>query len=254
MFFTASAKDHSPEMPSLSELDASIDKQPVQITSLRSATDDKLLFALVLDVSTSQAPRAGPIKEAAMQLFQALAASGNQGYLVVFDVGVMKSKRPLQFSEVQGALDRIKFGGGTALFDAIGQTCTTILSRAGNPDFPRRAIVLISDGDDNQSRMTPKEAIEAAEKEGVAIFSLATSSAQGPGERFLGDATRNTGGQESTAKNIEDGVKPLLSAINGQLAIDLASPVPPDQKLHSFVISTSNKNVQLSAPAKILIQ
>jgi len=252
VFCVAVATDGSLESPSL--MSATIDKQPVQITSLRSAKDDKLLFALLLDLSTSQASKSAQIKDAAWQLFERLAADGNQGYLVEFDTDVRMSKTPLRLSEVQWNLDRTAFGGGTSLYDAIWKTCKQVLSKSGNPQFPRRAIIVLSDGDDNQSRIKRKEAIETAEKEGVAIFSLVTSSPRSPGRQFLRDASRATGGLETTQKEIPDGVTTLLSAIDSQLAIGLDSPVAPDQKLHVFEITTSKKDVQLSATAHILAQ
>jgi Mg-chelatase subunit ChlD len=228
VFFIASATTASTGTPSLSEMSATLDKQPIQITSLRAAKEDKLLFALLIDLSTSEAPRSAMIKDAALRLFEGLSAEGNQGYLVGFDVAPTMSKRPLQLSEFRSELDREKFGGGTALYDTIRKTCTQILSKAGNPQFPRRAIVVISDGEDTQGGAKPRDAIETAEKEGVAIFSLATSPLRDRGELFLKVASRATGGLEITPTKMVDGVKILLSAINQQFAIDLESPVTPD--------------------------
>src|SRR6202043_652081 len=93
-------------------------------------------------------------KKAASQLFQGLATDGNQGYLVLFNVSAAISARPLQASEVQRLLEVAKFGGGTAVYDAVEQTCIQKLSRSKNPNIPRRVILLISDGEDNQSHVT----------------------------------------------------------------------------------------------------
>ena len=57
-------KDGSPAIPAQSDLSVFIDKKPAQVTALRSAKDDKLLFAVLVDLSGSDASKAKEIKEA----------------------------------------------------------------------------------------------------------------------------------------------------------------------------------------------
>jgi hypothetical protein len=87
IYLSAVNKDGSPAIVFPSDLSALIDKKPAQVTALHSAQEDKLLFALLTDTSTSAAPKAKEIKEAANLLFQNLSTGGNQGYLVTFDLG-----------------------------------------------------------------------------------------------------------------------------------------------------------------------
>jgi hypothetical protein len=94
VYLTASNKDNSPAILDQSELRVFVDIHPAQVISLRSASEDKLLFAILVDTSTSTKKEADSIKEAAIRLFQSLAAGGNQGYLVVFDTEVRMSGRP----------------------------------------------------------------------------------------------------------------------------------------------------------------
>ncbi|MGD0796784.1 MAG: vWA domain-containing protein [Acidobacteriaceae bacterium] len=149
IFATISTKSGSPPALSPSALNATIDKLPAQIASVRPAKGDKLLFVLLVDVSKSQATKAQAIKDTAVGLFDGLSAGDSRGYLVFFDVSVVLSKRPLQTSKVQAALDQVKFGGGTAVYDGIAQSCAQILSASQHPDSPRRVLIVLSDGDDN---------------------------------------------------------------------------------------------------------
>jgi Ca-activated chloride channel homolog len=214
------------------------------------------LFAVLVDTSRSDLGSAESIRKAALQLFQSLTSDTSRGYLVLFNISAAISKQPLQASQVQSALDGVQFGGGTAVYDAMEQTCIQKLSRSGNPDTPRRVIVLISDGDDNQSHVTRHRAEEAAAKEGVAVFSLATEStiADTRGEYFLKEISRDTGGQAISAKNLTDGVGLLLRAIENQWALNFVPAQPLGQKSHSLDIKTSEKDVHLSAPAHIFVQ
>jgi VWFA-related protein len=233
-----------------------VDKQSAQVNTLRAAKSDALLFAVVVDTSKSDASGAALIKKAALQLFQGLSTDGNQGYLVLFDVSVAISNQPLQVSQAQSALDAAKFEGGTAVYDAIEQTCIQKLSRSGNPNTPRRVILLISDGEDNLSHVTPTAAEETAEREGVAVFSLITeSSLAGPrGEHFMKEVSQNTGGLAISVRNPRDGVTPLLRAVENQWALSFVPAQSLDEKFHSLGIRTLQKDIRISAPAHIRVQ
>jgi Mg-chelatase subunit ChlD len=235
------------------ELSAKIDKQPAQITSLRSARQDPLLFVLLIDVSTSEGRNAESIKNAAKMIFQSLSAGGNKGYLGFFELTLRLSNRPLQNSEAQSALNGIKFGGPTAIYDAIEQTCTGVLSRAANPGVPRRLIILLSDGDDNQSHLQSAKADEVAAEQGVAIFSLTTESDATKGGHFLKELGNTTGGKLVSARKLEEGIAPLLNAIDQQWAVELAISGNLDKKSHSLAIDDSQKGIRISAPVHILL-
>jgi VWFA-related protein len=256
VFLTASGKHNSPITPMQSELSVSVDKQLAQVNTLRAAKSDALLFAVVVDASKSDAGGAALIKKAALQLFQGLSTDGNRGYLVLFNVSVAISRQPLHVSEAQSVLDAAKFNGGTAVYDAIEQTCIQKLSRSGNPDTPRRVILLISDGEDNQSHVTHTTAEETAEKEGVAVFSLITESslAGPPGEHFMKEVSQDTGGRAISVKNPTDGVAPLLTEIEDQWALSFVPAQFLDQKLHALGIKTSQKDIRISAPAHIFVR
>ena len=192
--------------------------------------------------------------KAATLLFQSLATGGNQGYLVIFDEEIFMSKRPLLPSEAREVIDEVKFDGGTALYEAIGKTSTQLLSRSRNPDFPRRAIILISDGDDNISNLTFAKADEIAITEGVTIFSLVTPNNERHGKFAINLLSITTGGRAIVDKHMEEGVAPLLAAINGQWALSLVPQQAPDQKLHSLTVKTTQRGVSLIAPEKILLR
>lgn len=253
IFFTVSTRDNSSAALSPTELTISVDKQPAKVISVRPAKDDPLLFAVLVDVSTSNKANAAQIKQAALQIFRGLSAGANRGYLVLFNQHVAISGRPLQPSQLQPALDALQFSGGTAVYDAIAETCAQPLSKSANPDTPRRIIVLLSDGDDNQSHVPPNQAYERAEKEGIAIFSLDSHASGGTnrGETFLKDAAGRTGGEEIIDKSLPDGTRRLLSAINQQWALTFAPTQGPNEKLRSFSLKSFQPGILFSAPAHV---
>jgi Ca-activated chloride channel homolog len=255
LFLTTFTAGDSPAVLHEGELSALVDKKPTQVKAVHFAKDDPLLFAVLVDISGSDAARADSVKEAAFELFNNLTHDQSQGYLVLFNHRVAASRETVSASQAKEDLDAVRFGGGTAVYDAIEQTCKQMLSRSRNLDKPRRVILVISDGEDNQSHVTHTKAEEAAIEEGVSIFSIVTkSSLGGPrDESFLKDASQRTGGF-ATNKDLKQAVFLSLAAIEAQWAITLAPTQSADGKLHSLQIKSTRKDVHISAPSKVLLQ
>ncbi|MGC1370672.1 MAG: hypothetical protein WA824_00915, partial [Candidatus Sulfotelmatobacter sp.] len=138
VFLSALGKNDSQAVLQEPDLSVRIDKTIAQVKAVRSALDEPLLFAVLVDVSGSDAAAANSVKEAAFQLFQHLAGAENQGYLVLFNQKVAVSRDPISASQAKKALGSVIFKGGTAVYDAIDPTCKQKLSRSGNPAKPRR--------------------------------------------------------------------------------------------------------------------
>ncbi len=238
-----------------STLSVATDKQPVQITSVHSAKDDKLLFAARIDIRWHSMEMEAALKDAALKIFQGLTSDQSQGYLVLFNTQTFPSKRPLQPWEVQYALKHLPFNGGTALYDGIAQISSGILSKSQNPDISRRVLIVLSDGDDNYSHMLASKMEETEQREGVAVFSLAEYGADtGHGLELLKQFAKDTGGTAVLEKKMADGVAALIAAVQGQSVLGIAAPTQPGSgTLHSLSIKTREKGVQIAAPANIPI-
>jgi VWFA-related protein len=254
-FLTVLAKDDSPIVLQEADLSVLVDKKVAQVKRVRSAKDDPLLFAVLVDVSKSDAASANSIKEAAFQLFQGLASAPNQGYLVLFNHRVAMSQVPLSVSQAKKALDVAIFDGGTAVYDAIEQTCKQKLGRAANPARSRRVIVLISDGEDNSSYVTHMKAEQAALEEGVSVFSVVTKGPMGGphGEKFLNEISQRTGGL-ATDDDLKQAVPVSLAAIEAQWSVTVVPTRSADRKLHSMQIKCGQKDVRISAPSGLFLE
>src|SRR5262249_44640635 len=81
------------------------------------------------------------------------------------------------FTADQGRLakgiEQLANAGGTSLFDAVSSACWKL---ADYPDDDRvaRVIVVLSDGEDNSSHTTLKQAIQTEEKTGVTVYTIST--------------------------------------------------------------------------------
>src|SRR6202043_3238903 len=88
-------------------------------------------------------------------------------------------------------------GGGTAMFDALYYACRDKLLKAPRSGPLRRAIILLSDGEDNQSHVTREESIEMAQRAEVIVYTISTniSGMKGKGDKVLERIADATGGR-----------------------------------------------------------
>lgn len=255
-FLTALGREDPHAVLQETSLSVRVDNTVAQVKGLRSVKDDLLLFAVVLDVSRSDASTASSLRQVAFQLFQGLATGENRGYLVLFNGSVGTSQAPITVSQAKNELESAAFGGGTAVYDAIETTCKQKLSKSGNPATSRRVIVLISDGEDNQSHVTHDKAEQAALEEGISVFSVVTRGPMaGPqGKKFLKEISQMTGGFATDDKDLNRAVSLSLGAIEAQWAVTVAPTQSADRKLHSLQIKCTQKDVRISAPDALFLE
>src|SRR6266704_5578222 len=137
------------------------DEKPKAVTNFRSETDLPLTIALLVDTSGSIRDKLRFEQEAAIEFFYSTLRRGKDKALVIsFDSGVDLLQDYTDDPEMlSDAVRKIRAGGGTSLYDAVYLAVTEKL--AGQTGS-RRVLILISDGDDNSSRLSLTETLEAA--------------------------------------------------------------------------------------------
>ncbi len=143
---------------------------PIQFFSLGSALP--LSIALMVDTSASQETFIDDESLASDVFFQTmLGRPEDRAMLVQFDSNVMQMHSMTNSaSQLHFALAKLKgqASGGTLLYDAVFSVAKSILAQESG----RRAMVILTDGGDNGSRHTLPEAIEAAQRADVQIYSI----------------------------------------------------------------------------------
>src|SRR5208282_799137 len=168
---------HGKFVRNLNQNDFSIfdDHKPVQsILNFRRETDLPIELGLLMDVSGSVEGRFGFEKEAAIGFLQHII---RPGYDRAFVVGFNKESHLTQdFTDqvpsLAAGVQRLSNGGGTALYDAIYKACKDKLLREHSDHPMRKAIVILSDGEDNQSEHTRAQAIEMAQRAEVLVYAI----------------------------------------------------------------------------------
>jgi VWFA-related protein len=176
IFFTVT--DHGNSVTDLAASDIGVrdDGQPPDaILGFRNESQLPLRLGLVIDMSSSVADRFSFEQAAAGKFLQKIVTNKDD---LTFVVGVNNSVLLVQdFTEDQAlttrAVNQLAPGGGTALWDAVAFAADKLASRREEQPVAR-ILVVMSDGEDNSSTVTLKEAIAHALRGEVAVYTVST--------------------------------------------------------------------------------
>jgi Ca-activated chloride channel family protein len=173
-------------------------KKPQSILEFTAESDLPLRIAILIDTSNSIRDRFRFQQEAATDFVNAVIRPGqDKGMLVSFDNSAELVQDLTESAETLGkAIRGLRPGGGTALYDAIYFACREKLMMDQPRDKFRRAMVILSDGEDNDSRYSRDQALEMAHKADVVIYSISTNITHNPtdGDKILRYFAEETGG------------------------------------------------------------
>lgn len=154
------------------------DNKPAkEIHSFRKETDLPLQVGLLIDASNSIRDRFKFEQESAIEfLNQIVRINYDKAFVVGFDATPEVTQDFTDNTELLSkGVRSLRAGGGTALYDSLFFACRDKLMKAPRSGPVRRAVILLSDGDDNQSRVTREEAIEMAQRAEVVVYTISTN-------------------------------------------------------------------------------
>jgi VWFA-related protein len=186
------------------------DEKPQTIERLNIDTDLPLNIALLIDRSGTVVEQLKFEKDAAIEFLNKTLKHGKDKAVVIgFDTAVDDLTKGFtdDIEQLSNPILKILAGGSTSVFDAVYIATNQYLAKQPS----RRLIILISDGDDNNSRKTLDEAMLISQKSEVAIYAistnLSTGSSQadrGRGDKTLRRLSEETGGRAFFPKKLDD--------------------------------------------------
>jgi len=174
-------------------------KRPQTIAEFSSESDLPLRIAILVDTSNSIRDRFRFEQQAAVDFVTSVIRPRQDKAMVVsFDSSAeLVSDLIDSTDKLAEAIRSLRPGGGTALYDALYYACRDKL-QLDKPKYRfRRAVIIVSDGDDNQSRVSRDQALEMAQKADAVIYCISTniSRIESDGDKVLKYLARETGGQ-----------------------------------------------------------
>jgi Ca-activated chloride channel family protein len=172
------------------------DGVPQEIVNFTRDVNLPLTIALLIDTSESAHPKLKFEQQAATNFFQTVLQDKDRGLVLEFDSGVtMLQDFTSDPNRLAKMIRTLKAGGGTSLYDAVYMVCDEkLINETG-----RRTIIIISDGDDTNSKSTFESALELAHRAEVTIYGIGTTRGG-----FFGIPDKRTQIGERTLQRLAD--------------------------------------------------
>lgn len=215
-----------------------------QLLDFRAQSDGPVKLAMLFDVSGSMrlGSKAIDARRAARQIFSELRPD-DEAALYVFDSSLHQiSDFTSETAKLEAALERVDPPyGTTSLYDAVAGTARAVAGEARGAGRQRRAVVVLTDGVDTGSRLTPEDVSGIASVIDVPVYILAvmseidekgnaTDTRVSDQDSSLGNLARWTGGEIFTASapaHASVAARQIVSELRHQYVLAFeASPRP----------------------------
>lgn len=186
-----------------------------------------IALSLLLDTSASMESRMATAQDAAIGFARKLRPQ-DLAQVVDFDTRVeILQNFTTDAAALETAIRNTAAGGSTSMYNALYISLKELVKvqAKSDDDVRRRAVVLLSDGEDTSSLVTYEEVLDLAKRSATTIYTIGlqsreTSISKGfrEAEFVLRQLAQETGGRAFFPQRAED-----LTAIYGEIADELAS-------------------------------
>jgi len=227
-----------------------------------------ITLGLLLDTSGSEQRMLGAIQDAGARFLHRVLRKGDEAMIISFDSDVdlladFTDDRPILDRAINKARINIPGGGyiggnpgpvpgagsvGTALYDAIYLACSEKL----NGEAGRKAIVIVTDAQDEGSKIRLEEAIESAQRTDTVIHVLLVADPRFGGNSGVAHKmTEETGGRMivvSSEKRLEEAFDQISEELRSQYTLGYyPTNTAKDGKFRKIHVETTNHELKVLA-------
>ncbi|MBN9656941.1 MAG: VWA domain-containing protein [Acidobacteria bacterium] len=174
------------------------EKKKQKILEFAAETNLPLRIGLLVDTSNSIRDRFRFELEASGQFLKSVVRK-NVDKAVVYSFDT-ETRIIQDFTDDSDLLDKkvreLRPGGGTAFYDSIFLCCRDRLDKEQPREKFRRALIMVGDGEDNNSHYTRDQALEMLHKSEVVVYAISTNTTRSEtsGDKVLRYFASETGG------------------------------------------------------------
>ncbi len=182
-------------------------KPPVSVLRFTQQTDLPLRVGIMLDTSSSIRQRFQFEQDSAVEFFLQVLHRDDRAFIEGFDIQTdVEQGFTNNIDLLNQGIHKLRPGGGTAMYDALYKTCRDQMLTLQERGAVRKALILVSDGDDNYSRALESEAIKMCQRAETIVYAISTnvSPSKDKGDDVLREIAEATGGQAFYPVKIED--------------------------------------------------
>jgi VWFA-related protein len=182
-------------------------RPPVAVKHFEQQTNLPLRVGIMLDTSSSIRQRFQFEQDSAVEFLLQILHRNDRAFVMGFDIEQdVTQSFTNNIDLLNQGIRKLRPGGGTALYDALYKTCRDQMLTLKENGAVRRAIVLVSDGDDNYSRAQQSDAIKMCQRAETIVYTISTnvSPSKDKGDEVLKIISEATGGEAFYPVKIED--------------------------------------------------
>ncbi len=201
-----------------------------------SDTDAPASVAIVYDVSGSMNGEKISRSRRALERFIATSHPSDEYSVIAFNDKVrLLADRTRDPRVVLDSLSMVKTGGNTALYDAVYLG----MDRVSRGSHKKRAVIIISDGMDNNSRYSYQEMRRYMKEADVIIYAAGVYGSEYEGHPFLEQLSESTGGKAyfATDGSLDEIFERIALELRHQYSIGyVPKDFNPDGKWHKLKV------------------
>jgi Ca-activated chloride channel family protein len=230
------------------------DNKKQEIKNFVRETNLPLTIALLVDTSQSVAPKLKFEQEAATSFFHSVLKERDRAMLIEFDSGVtLVQDFTNDPNKMAKQIKSLRAAGGTSLYDAIYLASDEKLIR----ETGRKTIVIVSDGEDQNSKVTFDQALEIALRAEATIFSISVNrggffgvGSTKDGDRVMKQLAEETGGRAFfpfKVEELDDAFRQINQELRSQYNLGyLSSNLQRDGSYRKIEIKLAEKGLKIS--------
>ncbi len=200
-------------------------RPPISVLHFYQQTNLPLRVGIMLDTSSSIRQRFQFEQDSAVEFLLQILHRNDRAFVMGFDIQTdIEQDFTNNVDLLNQGIRRLRPGGGTALFDSLYKTCRDQMLTLQEENAVRRALILVSDGDDNYSRVQESDAIKMCQRAGTIVYTISTniSPSKDKGDETLRAISEATGGQPFYPTKLEDvaiGFRNIQEELRSQYAL-----------------------------------
>jgi VWFA-related protein len=182
-------------------------RPPLAVLRFTQQTNLPLRVGIMLDTSSSIRQRFQFEQDSAIEFLLQILHRDDRAFVEGFDIETdVAQDFTNNVDLLNQGIRKLRPGGGTALFDSLYKTCKNQMLPLQETGAVRRALILVSDGDDNYSRVQESDAIKMCQRADTIVYTISTniSPSKDKGDDVLKAISDATGGQAFYPTKLED--------------------------------------------------
>lgn len=215
------------------------DGKQVEVRYFTADPKQPVIVGFLLDASNSARLYFKTYQDAIADLAYNLLPGDNKnkGFLAAYATETDFLVKPTNDGDhIAEKIRKLKPGGGSAMFDAIYNSCTKYFPVTGQPREPKRVLIVVGDGHDNNSKVSLEQTLEAAQRAQVVVYAVSTVGYgfTNEGEANLVRLAEETGGR------IERPLQKIHTKVSGYLS------TPSDEGNYAYKVGTGQYAAELA--------